>query len=149
MSHMPLMNMVSDICGGNLRTTSKNIDSYIMMEWYWKKCRGILSYKLKWGMRINWLINAPFHHDFSEVALKLPKLDKIICGIFIWVPPMKIHNVVGWILSYTSFKLQDIRRNIGWNNGPSCCCIYNFGRYSDVYCHCMLLYPHWGCVLPL
>ena len=25
----------------------------------------------------------------------------------------------------------------------SCWCICNFERYSDVYYHCMLLYPHW------
>ena len=28
-------------------------------------------------------------------------------------------------------------------------CICKFIRYYDVYYHCMLFYPHWGCVYPL
>ena len=72
---------------------------------------------------IDWyyLIMAYIHSFFLEASLKT-------CGFFINKISHYCHII--WM-------------------GSLCWCTCNFTIQFDGYYHCMLLYPHWGCVLPL
>ena len=70
------------------------------------------------------MINIPLISFASKRTLEQPKTDRVIGNGVRQTPHVERSNMVCRILSSKTFKLGDVRRELGWHSRPTSIVVY-------------------------